>query len=372
MDRECEIDFHLLERIADWSRFRWTQLSMDNLCAQRTARAMRGAVQNLPGTLREMYANTLERVTEEDRPFVREALFWLSFAQGHVFSNEFLTLELLNEVVVMDEECMTLDEDMMLVPSNILLELCQGLMSRDQSGYVRLAHSSIKDFLVSEWIKSSRVSYFSLDPDTANAMMMRKCLAYLCLDNFKNGHVSKGLIYKRVQKYKCLRYASFMWPDYAASANKLGEVEKDLVKKFFDTRHLPRQGNFGTWMQVLMPSTDESVISTTHPLYYAGSWGMNSVIKLILETDPDININAPGGRVGATAVFAAGNRQNFDTVDLLLRAGADPTIADPGTGFTVFDLSEMRKWSGLREPLNDWLSGKDAELQKKYRSKYRL
>ncbi|KAJ5725899.1 uncharacterized protein N7483_007256 [Penicillium malachiteum] len=374
-DLKPELKSEIREKLlkdADGS-FRWTQLSMDNLCTQRTARAMRQALQNLPGTLREIYASALERVSIDDRYFVREALFWVCFAQDQVFANRYLTLEVINEAVVIDEECSTLDEDMMLVPPHILLDLCQGFIAQDKSGFVTLAHSSIKDFLTSDWIKSSRVSYFSLDPTTANAIMMRKCLTYLCLHNFKCGYAPKSDVYTRFKRYKGLHYAAFTWPKYAAVV-KIGDVERSLVKKFFDTRHLPRQGNFGAWMQTLMPTVNEATIAATHPLYYAASWGMNSVINMLLEVDPDIDINAPGGRVGATAVFAAGNRQNFDTVELLLRAGADPTIHDPETCYNVFDLSLMSKWSGLREPLSNWLSDQDPEIQKKYRQykPYRL
>ncbi|KAJ5289055.1 hypothetical protein N7478_002085 [Penicillium angulare] len=368
-DFKKEIRTKLLEN-ADGS-FRWTQLSIDNLCTQRTARSMREALRNLPGTLREMYASTLERVSMEDRHFVREALFWLSFAQDHLFANEHLTLDVLNEVVVLDDDCTTLDEDMMLVPAHVLLDICQGLITQDQSGYVTLAHSSIKEFLTSDWIKGSHVSYFSLNPHTSNARITRKCLVYLCLDNFKSGYTSRQEIFRRIKQYSCLKYTAFVWPKYAATSN-LGETERNLIRKFFDTRHLPRQGNFGAWMQTLLPGIDEQIIATTHPLYYAASFGMEAVVKMILEFDPDVDINAAGGRVGATAVFAASYRQQFETVDLLLRAGADPTIPDPDTGFTVFSLSKMSKWSGLREPLSRWLSEKDTKLQDEYPLRFGL
>ncbi|KAJ5538442.1 hypothetical protein N7494_007921 [Penicillium frequentans] len=371
LDRKPEFKAEIqrtLSKNADGS-FRWVQLSMDNLCTQRTTRSMREALRNLPGTLREMYAKTLDQISVEDRPFVREALFWTSFAQDHVYASEMLTLDVLNEVVVLDEECTTLDEDMMLVPAQILLDICQGLITRDQSGYVALAHSSIKDFLTSDWIKTSRVRYFSMDPATANTTIMRKCLMYLCLDNFKDGYTKKGEISRLCRTYRALRYATYMWAQYAAAA-ELGDAERCLVQKFFDTRHLPRQGNFGVWMQALMPSVRFSIIEKTHPLYYASSYGLTSVVKMIIDFDKDLDINAPGGRVGATAVFAASHRQNFDTVDLLLKAGADPRIKDPGTGLCVLDLFKLSKWSGLRGPLNHWLSRQKSGLQKEYRIKY--
>ncbi|KAJ5769256.1 hypothetical protein N7520_003815 [Penicillium odoratum] len=373
MDRKDEFKSEIRKTLSDnaGGSFRWVQLSMDNLSAQRTTRSMREALRNLPGTLREMYAKTLDQISAEDRPFVREALFWISFARDHLFASEMLTLEVLNELVVLDEECTTLDEDMMLVPAQILLDICQGLITQDPCGHIVLAHASIKDFLTSDWILSSRVSYFSMDLTTANTIIMRKCLNYLCLDNFKDGYTTKGRIFSRLAKYKSLKYAALMWPKYAADT-ELGDPERRLVQKFFDTRHLPCQGNFGAWMQVLIPGVEFSVIETTHPLYYASSYGLDSVVKMILEFDTDLDINAPGGRVGATAVFAAGNRQNFDTVQLLLEAGADPTISDPETGWSIFDLSTMARWSGLRGPLDQWLSGQGSELQMRYRERYGL
>lgn len=86
----------------------------------------------------------LERIAPDDWKVAHEALFWLSFTKQP------LTLRSPNEIVVTNETSKTLDEDMMLVPPHILLEICQGLITEDQDGYVNLAPASVKDFLTSD------------------------------------------------------------------------------------------------------------------------------------------------------------------------------------------------------------------------------
>jgi hypothetical protein len=302
---------------------------------------MRASLSNLPGTLREMYANTLERVNPEDIPFVYNALFWVSFAKQP------LTLRSLNEVVVLDETCTILDEDMMLIPRDILLQICQGLISVDQAGHVNLAHSSVKEFLTSEWIRSSRVSHFALDATTADATIMRKCLTYLCLKNFKHGYDE---FKKRTKVRSFLYYAAYFWPIHGTHC-EFGSSERALVNRFFATKNLPRRGNYGVWIQALIPSADHSIIENTEPLYYAASFGMASVVKAILASDPGIDINAPGGRTGATPLFAASWRRNYEVVEVLLKAGADPKIADPGTGVNVLGLARMGNYLDIHDVL---------------------
>lgn len=330
-------------------RFRWVQLSLDNLSTQRSVRAMREALRALPGTLRETYVNTLERIPANDWKIAREALFWISFVKQP------LTLRRLNEIVVLDETSMVLNEDMMLVPPHILLQICQGLITEDQDGCVILAHSSVKDFLTSDWIHSSRVSFFALDPKTADLKIMHGCLTYLCLDNFSHGYMTPETPLELREKHPFLTYAANYWPEHGSAC---GFADMDMVHKLFATRFLPGRGSYATWLQTLFRETipsakDHKTIDATHPLYYASSFGMAPVVKSILASDPTVDVNAPGGRVGATPVWIASLRFKFDIVGILLDAGADPTIRDPGSGLNVLDLLRMvptlgRNWDGLR------------------------
>ncbi|KAJ5092536.1 hypothetical protein NUU61_007406 [Penicillium alfredii] len=330
-----EISTTLLSE-ADGS-FRWAQLSLDNLSAQRTAKSMREALRNLPGTLRETYASILERIAPSDWLFAREALFWLSFAKRP------LTLRELNEAVVLGETTTVLDDDMTLVSPHVILQICQGFITRDRTGKVNLAHSSVKDFLTSEWIRSSRVQYFSLDPSTADSTIMRKCLSYLCLENLRSGYrPSPILAMQRLQEYPFLEYAAQYWALHGASC-KFEDRDRQMVNRFFETKHLPQRGNFGAWVQTLIPEADIAHIETTHPLYYAASFGLVSVVRAILDSDPDIDVDAPGGRFGSTPLFVACWRSNYEVARLLLSVGANPNILDASSGLTSFSLARLKR-----------------------------
>ncbi|KAJ6021911.1 hypothetical protein N7540_007415 [Penicillium herquei] len=343
---QSEIESTILQK-ADGS-FRWVQLSLDDLSAKRSKNAMRQALETLPGTLRETYVSKLEEIAREDWEIARNALFWLSFAK------EPLRLSALNEIVVLDETKMALDEDAMIVSPQILLRICQGLISQDRNGFVSLEHPSVKEFLTSDWIKSSRVQYFSLDSRMADLKAMHICLTYLCLNNFKGGCLTYLEKPSRLFKdHPFMLYAANLWPYHGVSCN-FGNDHQYMIQKLFSTRSLPGGGNYGVWVQALLRSRDAAsqidpaAIQRTHPLYYAASFGMVPVVKAIIENDLDLDIDAPGGRVGATPLWIASVRFNFEVVEILLQEGADPEISDPGTWLNVLELAELQSHQGLQ------------------------
>ncbi|GAD91601.1 hypothetical protein PVAR5_0174 [Paecilomyces variotii No. 5] len=321
--------------------FRWAKLSLENLATCRTAKSIREALQTLPRTLQETYVQILERISPNDRELGRKVLFWLSFSKRP------LTLRELNVAVVLDESCTVFDEDLVLIPPGILLQICQGLITEDEFGNLNLAHASIKDFLTSEWIRSSSVRFFSLDHETADKTIMRQCLTYLCLDNFQPGYFSSSdSIASRLGEYPLLDYASYFWASHCRSTD-FDVHDRQLVNKLFESRTLPRRGNFGVWLQTLIPEASISNFETTQPLYYAASFGLVSVVKAILASDPDIDIDARGGRFQSTPLFVACWRGYYEVVELLLQAGANPHLRD-GSGMTALSLIKTRRHPRLQ------------------------
>ncbi|KAJ5085686.1 hypothetical protein N7532_010457 [Penicillium argentinense] len=120
-----------------------------------------------------------------------------------------------------------------------------------------------------------------------------------------------------------MRYAANFWPYHGAFCS-LEDHQQQMVHRLFATRSLPGGGNYSTWVQALFGQRDASmqidpaVIQTTHPLYYATSFGMVPVVNALLKSEPKIDVNAPGGRTGATAVWIASMRFNFEVVKVLL------------------------------------------------------
>jgi ankyrin repeat protein len=66
------------------------------------------------------------------------------------------------------------------------------------------------------------------------------------------------------------------------------------------------------------------LIQATKPLYFAASYGLVSVVQLILTDVAALDLEAKGGRYGSSALQVASYRGNTECVRLLLAAGADP------------------------------------------------
>lgn len=155
---------------------------------------MRHALANMPENLQETYASMLNRIPKADHALAREALLWLSFA------DEPLNLAELSEAVVLEESDTRLDDDSRLYRPQILLDICQGFVDFSM-GKITLAHSSIKTFLCSEWIQSSAVEFFGLNPATGNRILMRKCLTYLLFEDFR--YPCRSLCLRRLRSTTC-------------------------------------------------------------------------------------------------------------------------------------------------------------------------
>ncbi|KAF1816596.1 ankyrin repeat protein [Eremomyces bilateralis CBS 781.70] len=345
----------VLETIASTANgmFRWAQLSMDHLSSLRTGRAIKSALNDLPTTLHETYATILSRIPPSDRSLARDVLLWLSFSVRP------LTIHELAEAVVLHDSDRSLDEDCRLAKPKALLTLCQGLIHAEvglsysesnippaakmlsDNASVKLSHDSIRTFLMSDWIKTSSVSGFALDSVSSNREIMRKCLTYLYFDEFSNGRVTGSVhLRNRFRAHPLLLYAAYFWP-YHAELTALKPADVDLILSFFATKSGKHGGNFDSWAQFLIGTTDTKPIEQTQPLYYAASYDMVSIIKLLLKRGDDVKIDRRGGRYYSTPLFVAAWRGNTEAAKLLVEAGANPDSID-NSGYTCREMLQHR------------------------------
>jgi Ankyrin repeats (3 copies) len=303
----------------------------------------------MPRDLDKSYASILCRIPEAERKLAREAMIWLSFTERPLDISE------LCEAVVVRESDTTLDSDSRLPAPDAIIEICQGLAQCDNS-LVILAHSSIRNFLVSQWIRSSPAKFFSVEPAAARKTLMRKCLTYLCFQDFQSGYrESPSDYYNRLINFPFFQYAAKNLPIYARSC-KLDAEDYHLIAKLFDTKKLPGGGNFSSWIQCLHPHLSSKQVEAREPLYYAASFGLLPLVRSILTTQPDINIDARGGRFDSTPLFVALWHGNLQVVELLLKHGADPRPVDSSTGFTPLSFARERGLSKTAELLERYLS----------------
>lgn len=152
---------------------------------------------------------------------------------------------------------------------------------------------------------------------------------YLSFSEFSEGYGEpKEIVGWRLQKYPLLEYAAKNWTLHAAT---IGPEDWNRIKAFLDTRTYPPSGPYGWWLQCVGINAHPDIVRWSQPLYYSASLGLTNLVKAILNNDPSVDLEAPGGRVGSTALQVACFRKQREVAVLLVIAGSDAFSLD-GSG----------------------------------------
>ncbi|KAI9167209.1 LOW QUALITY PROTEIN: Vegetative incompatibility protein [Paramyrothecium foliicola] len=319
--------------------FRWAKLCMDRLAVLRTGRDVRDALTEMPTTLNDTYEGILARIADHDREIAREALLWLCFCLRP------LTLTELAEAVVLRETDVYMDDDSRLTDPNTLLDVCQGLAACNKS-IVTLAHDSVRSFLLSPQIRNTTAAFFALDAAKAHSRMMRKCLTYLQLAPFASGPVTNhDELESRIQLHPLVKYATFHWPVHS-ERQPLSAHDEDRILAFFATKKLSNGSSFESWVQLLLGTVGLRPLRSTEPLYYAASFNMVSILKLLLRPELKVDLDQPGGRFSSPPSIWRGS---IEAAKLLLAAGANPDAFDSGSMMTSRQIAVDRRNIEIQE-----------------------
>ena len=295
----------------------------------RTSGQIRTTLAGLPVTLDNTYEGLLLRLDERDKDLVKEVLLLLTFCLRP------LRLEEISEALQITPGLSHLDENKLLLYPMDVVSVCGGLVDFDESTrIVSLAHHSVKTYLTGPNLKGS-MAHFHLAEDKANQHFAEKCLTYLSFDAFASGPCpDTSLLEERMASFPFLSYAALEW---ALHARKLHAVEQSLsmaTKKFFSNLGSGRE-NFLAWVQLLLPEQRVRMISGTPPLYYAASFGLTTTVEYLIDNGADLE--AHGGRFGATPLGIASFRGHADVVKVLLERGADPYNPDRSPGWNAVE-----------------------------------
>jgi hypothetical protein len=358
----------------------------------------------LPKTLYETYDQILLRIDDAHRQKSRKVLEFLAFAARPVTfaeAAEVLAFDLDQEPFYSADRKLLNSGDLMLLCSTLVTrspssdavyeqveeppspgkhhsqfvdEYIQGVNYNEYNTYnlvnvvykdswiIRLAHLSVKDYLLSDQIKSSRLSYFSIDTRLSNNLIAQLCIVYFMQDAFSVGHCDWATLQNLLQEWPLFHYAANFWPFHVkASGRRLDEQTWALLQKFFETRKLRKSGNYGAWIAALVP--DANYARKTHPLYYAASFGVTSVVKRIIDSELGLNIDALGGRYWSSALQVATYRNHPETVKLLLEAGADPMTTNCfGESCVYFAIaSQLEEIQSMLNSYGAILTDKDVQ-----------
>jgi Ankyrin repeats (3 copies) len=312
-----------------------------------TVHDLKKQLETLPRTLDETYDQIFLRIDEAHRENALRILQWLSFAARPVSVQE--AAEVL-AVDIGDHPHYNVDRKL-LDPLDVLL-LCSTLVTKVQystlssseimpiySSYdfnypdgtwvIRLAHLSVKDYLLSDKIKSGKASFFATDRKLANITVAQTCITYLLHSAFAIGYSDRTALRNRSKEWPLYHYAVNFWPHHIIySGNDLDEKTWLLLQRFFRTRESGIGGNYAAWVSALAPNIAVKDLLATQPLYFAASFGITSLITKLLETDPHLEIDAPGGRGASSPLLVATFRNHAAAVKLLLEANANPMSRD--------------------------------------------
>lgn len=262
----------------------------------------------------------LKRISEFDRDWAREALLWLSYAERP------LSLAELCEAVVLEDGSLRFDQDDRMLESSLILDICRGLVAYDQiEDTVTLAHFSVKEYLATSQMLLKSDPFYHLEYKSSQIRLASKCLTYLNLPSFSGGAFHSGILKSFFNDWPLYSYVTEYWGEHVWElGDDIPNRVQDQINKFFDTQKLKRGGNYGTWITARYPENYGEDLVSAHPLYYACAFGLTPVVRLLLDTDPTLDINMTGGRTASPIVQTAAYYGNYDTTKLLLERGADP------------------------------------------------
>ncbi|KAH0349938.1 purine and uridine phosphorylase, partial [Aureobasidium melanogenum] len=334
-DVQNEIESDLVEK-AD-GMFRWVACQIDALRNCYDYPRLQRALQNLPRTLDDTYTRILESIPKDhigQTMTVLNLLVWSDYT--------FSTIEIVDAIAVnLDEDPGFNPKHRMPVPREVL-RLCSSLVvvSKDihyLGGYkenkstdvVRLAHFSVKEYLISDHVSKACGSLLS--ESVARAYLARLCLTYvIAVGRLASlGGRCDGVLSRSLSGFPFIYYSSQHWMDHAQGIEDRDESLWKLIMRFL------LEEPDALWLATeYAPIYWEEEFGITHswtrPIPYASACGLTQVVGHLIDTGAgfaDADAIAKHDCLGDALELAS--RKAHDTiVQLLLERGANVNAKD--------------------------------------------
>jgi ankyrin repeat protein len=312
---------------------------LDTLRKCLKTNSLREALRSLPKTLDETYSRILCNIEEEYSKDAFKILEWL------VYSARPLDIQELAEVVAVD-----IDDDPRFEPENRLgdpldiLTICSSLVTTTRSTFllddgdinkteeIRLAHFSVKEYLISDRIQKGGASRYAIQNDDEEHLA-QTCLTYLV-------HFTGPAIVtpSSVDEFPLAGYAAMYWIQHTRAAQRDIDKTTQLILRLFQSSDAyinwirlcdfdSFQRRFSSERSKTVPNMSSSLEDVASPLYYAALMGLVEPARQLL--DRGANVNAQEGGYG-NALQAACERGQMAIVKLLLDHGADVNAESRG------------------------------------------
>ena len=311
-------------------RFRWVFCQLDTL-RRCMPSSIRKTLNELPTTLDDTYERTLQEIPKEKWQHAHRLLQCLTAASRP------LRVEELAEIFTIEFDLETTPnlmegwrpED----PQEAVLSACSTLITiinNRVSKIVQFSHFSVKEFLTSDRLRTSKVgdiARYHFPLVAAHTILAGACLTVLLQfdENTDNNHLAR---------FPLASYAAQHWVDHAKFEDVAMRIE-DAMKRLFD----PNKPYLTAWTRIHNMDVDRVRVRETigalteHPmlpgatsLYHAASCGFSQLAKhLIVKHAEDANA---GCGYHGNALYAALYTGHVDTARVLLDHGADMNLKD--------------------------------------------
>ena len=289
--------------------------------------SIRRALDELPKTLDETYARTLEEIGGETWKYAH-----LIFQCVTAASRPLLVRELAQFLTFDFEAGSTptfLPDQRLEDPAYTVQSMCSSLLAVVKPQYsfpvVQFAHFSVQEYLMSTQLTEAKytISRFHISMTTAHTIVAQACLGVLL-------HFDENVTKDSLGKFPLAEYAAEHWVGHARF-EKVSSKVQDEMKRLFD----PSKHYFAVWVWLCDPEDTWSRFerperpgkANATPLHYAALCGICDVVKfLIVERSQDVN--ARGFNKDETPLHVALRSGHAGVARLLLEHGADAKAQD--------------------------------------------
>ena len=345
-DVQADIETTLVEGAQ--GMFRWVECQLHSLRGCMKLVHLRKTLKSLPKSLDETYARMLDAIEEDYIEDVCRVLFCL------IYSFYPLSIQEIAETIgILADGQNFYDIEYRLSEPRDILKICSGLVVTTASTRtthigdshlrieeLRLAHYSVKEYLVSGRVVNPRLSTFTLEDHQSHEVLASLCIRYLlwchqkkfCEDpNFLLGYAT---VYLRTAPFA--PYAAACWSRHLRSTRPDGssrlyhesmhllarsEVLRDLIRlhpPWFRHEEVVVLQRFGYIKTINGNYYLDREFQDVPPLFYASLLGIDQLVHMLIDRGDDPNCFTSQG----TCLSAAASSGHLSTTKLLLTRGA--------------------------------------------------
>lgn len=302
---------------------------------------MRKKLKSLPKDLEGTYARILTEIHEDYREDALTALKWLTFSGRPLVLDE-----LLEALLLSPSRKPAYNPENRLSDPHDIMQILPGLVStstntKSSKEEIRLAHFSVKEYLMSEKIRREPTSYFGIDLVAANQFLTEACLAYILHYITTKERTDSA---EDLSLFPLLYYSCRYWYAHMKATMDEGQLLSDsrTSTNLLSMQLLQSDSARRSWLMVHRPDMikKKPFPSCVHShefgsaLYYTAYLGFTNAVKGLIDHEQPCNraqlVNSLGGCYGLP-LCAAAAIGHVDICRSLIQHGAD--IEKEGAGY---------------------------------------